>query len=46
MDENNNIVSTIADNLTETLTSEEKNELVEIVDFLKHPKRFSNMGAR
>jgi len=25
---------------------EEKNELVEIVDFLKHPKRFSNMGAK
>ena len=25
---------------------EEKNELVEIVDFLKHPKRFLNMGAK
>ena len=25
---------------------EEKNELVEIVDFLKHPKRFANMGAK
>jgi len=25
---------------------EEKNELVEIVDFLKHPKRFSSMGAK
>ena len=25
---------------------EEKNELVEIVDFLKHPKRFKNMGAK
>ena len=25
---------------------EEKNELVEIVDFLKHPKRFINMGAK
>ena len=25
---------------------EEKNELVEIVDFLKHPKRFSKMGAK
>ena len=25
---------------------EEKNELVEIVDFLKHPKRFTNMGAK
>ena len=27
-------------------SDEEKNELVEIVDFLKHPKRFSNMGAK
>ena len=25
---------------------EDKNELVEIVDFLKHPKRFNNMGAK
>ena len=25
---------------------EEKNELVEVVDFLKHPKRFANMGAK
>ena len=25
---------------------EEKNELVEIVDFLKHPKRFLSMGAK
>ena len=25
---------------------EEKNELVEVVDFLKHPKRFTNMGAK
>ena len=25
---------------------EEKNELIEIVDFLKHPKRFINMGAK
>jgi len=25
---------------------EEKRELVEVVDFLKHPKRFTNMGAK
>ena len=25
---------------------EEKKELVEVVDFLKHPKRFANMGAK